>query len=372
MYQKIKPKVLFLAAIGFFIAVAVLLIQIDYIVYLAFTNVFHLFGYQSFLVAILLAVFSGCFMFMLLIERYYANMVIRFLYISTAIWMGIFVYFFISSLAYIAGNLFVYIPNSIGILLFLIAVGVSIYGLIHAKKIVVKSIKVSLPGIEEAWKGKKIVCMSDVHLGPIRGAKFAEKITRISNSLSPDVVFIVGDLFDGAHRPDPLKIAKPFENLSSKSGVFFVTGNHEEFRDPSIFLEAVKKLGINVLSDSMILIDGLQIVGVDYLNSSNKKKFKNVLENIKIDKNKPSILLKHEPKNLDVAEDAGISFQVSGHTHDGQQWPFNYITSLMYKGFGYGLKKHGSMLVYVSSGVGGWGPPLRVGSDYEIVCIELV
>ena len=96
------------------------------------------------------------------------------------------------------------------------------------------------------------------------------------------------------------------------------------------------------------------------------------MNNLKINKDKASILLKHEPKNLKVAEDAGISFQISGHTHKGQQWPFNYLTNLMYKGYGYGLKKHGSMIVYVSSGTGGWGPPLRVGSDYEIVEITFI
>ncbi len=371
MSQKNKQKFLLIAIAGFFMFVAILLLELNTIVFWAFTNIFNIVDYKL-LLSILLAVFSGGFIIMLLVERYFTNMLVRFLYLTTAIWMGIFVYFFISSIIYVTANSFFNIPSIIGILLFLIAIGVSIYGIIHGRKIVVKNIEISLPGLPPEWKGRTIVYMSDLHLGPINGAKFAERITQVSNSLSPDIVFIGGDLYDGSHRPDPYIIAKPLEKLSSKLGTFFVTGNHEEFGDPSIFLLAIQKLGIKVLYDRKVEIDGLQIIGVDYLNASNKKRFKSILENMKIDRNKSSILLKHEPKDLKIAEEAGISLQISGHTHNGQQWPFNYVTKLMYKGFSYGLKHHGSMLVYVSSGIGGWGPPLRVGSDYEIVSIKLV
>jgi predicted MPP superfamily phosphohydrolase len=214
--------------------------------------------------------------------------------------------------------------------------------------------------------------MSDLHLGPIKDVKFAEKITELSNSLSPDLVFVGGDLYDGSHHPDPYILANPLKNLSSRLGKFFITGNHEEFGKPDIFLSAVQKLGIKILQNEMVEIKGLQIIGVDFLNASPKKQFQKILEDLKIDRKKPSILLKHEPKNLAVAEKAGISFQISGHTHNGQQWPFNYLTKIMYKGFSYGLKHHGSMPIYISSGAGGWGPPLRVGSNYEIVEIIFI
>ena len=88
----------------------------------------------------------------------------------------------------------------------------------------------------------------------------------------------------------------------------------------------------------------------------------------------PSILLKHEPRDLDVAQQAGISLQISGHTHKGQQWPFNHLAQRVYKGYAYGLKQYekSAMQVLVSSGVGGWGPPVRVGSDCEIVHITFM
>lgn len=360
-----------LAMICFFAFVSILLAELNIVVYSAFVNIFNIYNYNFFL-SLVLAFFSGGFMVMLLVERYYTSTLVRFFYLLTSIWMGFFVYIFLASVIFIVTSFFFNISNFIGILLLVIAVIISLYGISHGNKIYVKRIDVSIPNIGEQWKGKKAVWMSDLHLGPINGKKFAEKITQISNSLSPDFVFIGGDLYDGSHKPDPYEIAKPLKNLTSRLGVFFVTGNHEEFGNPSIFLSSVQKLGMVILNNSMVNINGLQIVGVDYLSAANKKRFKSILENLKINKNIPSILLKHEPKDLKIAEDAGISLQISGHTHNGQQWPFNYLTKLMYKGYSYGLKKHGSMFVYVSSGVGGWGPPIRVGSDYEIVEITFI
>lgn len=117
-------------------------------------------------------------------------------------------------------------------------------------------------------------------------------------------------------------------------------------------------------------IDGLQIIGVDYYNASDRKQFSEILSKLAIDSARPAILLKHEPKDIDVARDAGISLQISGHTHRGQLWPFEYMATLVYKGFSYGLKSLGTMQVYVSSGVGTWGPPMRVGTDGEIVVFK--
>ncbi|MEI7765168.1 MAG: metallophosphoesterase [bacterium] len=371
MFSKNKKVLLILAMISFFAFVSVLLIELNMIVYSAFVDIFKVNNHRIILDT-LLAFFSGGFMIMLLLERYYTNKAIRFFYLLTSIGMGFFVYFFIASILFISVNFFIKIQNTVGILFFIFAIVISIYGIIHGKKIIVKKIQVSIPNIPDVWKGRKAVWMSDLHLGPINGVRFAEKVTKISNSLSPDLVFIGGDLYDGSHKSDPYKIAKPLENLSSRLGVFFITGNHEEFGSPEIFLASAQKLGINILFNRVVNIEGVQIIGVDYLGSAGKKNFKNILNNLKINKDKPSILLKHEPKDLKVAEEAGISFQISGHTHNGQQWPFNYLTNLMYKGYGYGLKKYGSMIVYVSSGTGGWGPPLRVGSDYEIVEITFI
>ena len=150
----------------------------------------------------------------------------------------------------------------------------------------------------------------------------------------------------------------------------FITGNHEEFRNDKHFLDAIKNVGIRVLNNEMVVVDGLQIIGVDDRDSTNRVKFESVLSALNIDKNKPSILLKHQPFQLDEAANAGISIQISGHTHKAQVFPLNIFTQLIFKGYDYGLKMYDKMIVYTSSGVGTWGPPLRVGSDSEIVVFK--
>jgi predicted MPP superfamily phosphohydrolase len=151
-----------------------------------------------------------------------------------------------------------------------------------------------------------------------------------------------------------------------------VTGNHEEFGAEEAFLRAVRAANIRTLIDEKIEIDGLQIIGVDYHNCAKREDFRAVLTHLAIDHSRPSLLLKHEPKDVQVAADAGISLQLSGHTHRGQMWPLGYIADVIYKGYAYGLKRAGATQVYTSSGVGTWGPPLRVGTDSEIVRITFL
>jgi predicted MPP superfamily phosphohydrolase len=103
------------------------------------------------------------------------------------------------------------------------------------------------------------------------------------------------------------------------------------------------------------------------VHASKKTRFEDILQNLQIDRTLPSILLKHVPSHLDVARKNGITLQLSGHTHRAQMFPFNLFTYLIYRGFDYGLHALGSMQVYTSSGVGTWGPPLRVGTRSEIV-----
>jgi predicted MPP superfamily phosphohydrolase len=115
---------------------------------------------------------------------------------------------------------------------------------------------------------------------------------------------------------------------------------------------------------------GLQLVGVGDRDSIKPVKFQEILNNLKIDKIKPAILLKHQPSQLDIAEEAGISLQISGHTHKAQTFPLNIFTHFIFKGYDYGFHMYKNMAVYTSSGIGTWGPPLRVGSDGEIVVLH--
>jgi predicted MPP superfamily phosphohydrolase len=222
------------------------------------------------------------------------------------------------------------------------------------------------------WKGKKIVFVSDFQLGNIYGSNFAARVAKKIAAVDPYVVLIGGDLYDGVVC-DEEKLVEPLRVLHPVGGTYFVTGNHEYYsRDSARAIAAIRRVGIKILNDEKINIGGIDVIGVDYRSAHKRKDFKNTLERIGIDRAKPNILLKHEPTDLDVAEAAGISFDLSGHTHHGQIFPIMFFTWQMYKGFDYGLKRLGSMQVFTSSGVGTWGPPLRLGTKSEIVVIRFV
>ena len=244
---------------------------------------------------------------------------------------------------------------------------VSIYGIFHNKNIRIVEMQIPLPDLPASWENKKAIWISDLHLGQINGLSFLRKIVEKINTFPHDIIFIGGDLFDGTSAPDINELIAPLKGLSAPEGIYFITGNHEEFGNNEKFISAVKSVGIKVLQDKLINLNGLQLVGVDYSTASNRAQFEKILSGLSIDKNKASILLKHEPKDLDIALQAGISLQISGHTHRAQLWPLGYIADLIYKGFAYGLKAYGKMSVFTSSGAGTWGPPMRVGTNSEIV-----
>jgi len=212
--------------------------------------------------------------------------------------------------------------------------------------------------------------VSDLHLGHVNGAAFSRRVVAKIEQLRPDIVFITGDLFDGT-RVKAEDVVSPFEQLSPRYGAYFVTGNHEEFSDPTNYIDALKGAGIGVLENQKIVVDGLQIVGVNHGDSAKPVRFHSILARADIDQNQASILLSHSPHALSVAERAGVSLQLSGHTHGGQVFPFTWFTRRIFGEHTYGLSRCGELLVYTSSGAGTWGPPMRVGTSPEIVLIRL-
>jgi predicted MPP superfamily phosphohydrolase len=151
--------------------------------------------------------------------------------------------------------------------------------------------------------------------------------------------------------------------------VYFVAGNHEQFGDDSKYLHAIAAAGVRVLSNEKVEVDGLQIIGVPYRNAHDGH-FASVLRGIRLDRDRASILLTHAPDHPEIAEAAGVSLQLSGHTHLGQFVPWSWMARRIYRQFVYGLSRIGKMQVFTSSGAGTWGPPLRLGSNPEIVLLE--
>ncbi len=299
--------------------------------------------------------------------RYY-NILTRFYYRISMLWMGFFAYFCIASGLYVLESAYIGDPKHLfAIIVFGLSVIAGVYGLLHAKNTIVKTVKVSIPN----WKGRKAIWISDLHVGQINGTNYVQKIVDKIKEISPDIVFIGGDLFDGSSLSKIVDSIDPLKELKNVPlGVYFVMGNHESYGRKDLFQNKIREVGVQILTDEMKMIDGVQIVGVDYDTTVKKVEYENVLNKIGIDKNLPSILLKHEPSHIGVAEKAGITLQISGHTHRAQQWPFEYLARLSYKKFTYGLNGIGNMQVYTSSGAGTWGIPMRVGTDSEIVIFE--
>src|SRR4030042_1739010 len=304
----------------------------------------------------------------------YFNLPVRCLYTGAASWLGIFYLFILASILcwvfYGLGKLF-HLPLN-GKILIEILIGLalmaSLYGFINAGVIRMTRISLQLPHLPNPWKGKTAVWVSDTHLGQVRNDGFAQKIATLVQSLHPDIVFIGGDLYDG-EPVDLDKVIEPFSRISVPYGIYFITGNHEEFYDNTPYLEAGRRAGIRVLYNEKVDLDGLQIIGVDYKDSRREEQFRTILQKMGIDRKKPSILLKHVPLHLQVAKEQGISLQLSGHTHQGQVFLFRFITSQVYQGYDYGLNWFGDLLVYTSSGAGTWGPPMRLDTIPEIVVI---
>jgi predicted MPP superfamily phosphohydrolase len=185
----------------------------------------------------------------------------------------------------------------------------------------------------------------------------------------PDAIFIAGDLYDGT-AIDAGRAAEPLNKLKAPHGVYFVAGNHEQFGDDSKYLHAIAAAGVRVLSNEKVEVDGLQILGVPYRNAAQDGRFTSVLQGIHLDRDRASVLLTHAPDHPEIAEAAGVSLQLSGHTHLGQFIPWNWMARRIYRQFVYGLSRIGKMQVFTSSGAGTWGPPLRLGSNPEIVMLE--
>jgi predicted MPP superfamily phosphohydrolase len=208
-----------------------------------------------------------------------------------------------------------------------------------------------------------------VHLGHVNGAALLRRVVTKLQRFKPDIVFLTGDLYDGT-MINAAAAASPWKSFVPNFGAYFVTGNHEEFSDPSRYLEAVRSSGLRVLQNEKVVVDGLQLVGVPDHASSNAVRFRWTLENLAIDRNHVSILLSHSPHALSVPEQAGVSLQLSGHTHGGQVFPFTWFTRRIFGPYTYGLNRFGEMQVYTTTGAGTWGPPMRVGTQPEIVLIE--
>ncbi|MFA6194444.1 MAG: metallophosphoesterase [Patescibacteria group bacterium] len=264
-----------------------------------------------------------------------------------------------------------YIPETY-FKIFFIAAGllISIIGVYRAVAPRVVEYEVKIKDLPDTWNNKVVVQISDIHLGPVyRQNSFYRLLARV-NDLKPEAVFITGDLFDGMES-DFSWLNHPLNLLEAPKGVYYGFGNHDLYLGFDRVISLLKGNKIEILDNRLETIDGLQIIGINYSFDNDFNLEKSILDQSGYSEKLPSILLFHAPKNVPLAKSAGIDLQLSGHTHDGQLWPFNFIAKWAHQGYSYGFFQEGDFNLIVSSGVGSWGPPMRTAARSEIVKIIL-
>jgi len=233
-----------------------------------------------------------------------------------------------------------------------------------------KHVPIRLGKLPRSMEGFKIALVSDIHLGPLLGRSHTERIVRIINSTGADMVAVVGDLVDGSVA-ELGHAAEPLQDLRAKHGSFFVTGNHEYFSGAEQWIEEVTTLGLTVLRNQRVEIDGLDLAGVNDATgggSGDPPDYAKALDGR--DATRPVVLLAHQPVQAQQAARHGVDLQLSGHTHGGQMVPFNLVVRLQQPIIA-GLGTIDGTQVYVTRGAGFWGPPVRFGAPPDISLVEL-
>jgi predicted MPP superfamily phosphohydrolase len=349
------------------------LIAMHFLLYAAFLFFFPALRPYAAVLLISLMLLSVSFPLAWVLDAKVDNEFSRWLYIIAAVWMPVWSYILFALAA--ASGIYLLVPDlpltPIAGTLVGLAIAFNVYGIVNARVIRVTKIEVNLSNLPEYWKNKTAVMASDFHLGHILRQKSAKKIVAAINKLKPDIVFIPGDVFDGIHT-DFKALIESFKELTAPHGVYFCSGNHELYAGMAECEQALLDAGITILENRKINIEGLQILGTAYQMPETEKGLADVLRNLQIDQSRPNVLLKHIPNNIPIVTQAGISLQLSGHSHQGQVWPVSLITKKVWKGFDYGLKNFKALQIYTSSGVGTWGPPVRIFTKAEIVRITFI
>jgi uncharacterized protein len=238
----------------------------------------------------------------------------------------------------------------------------------------VKRVTIALAGFPENLVGFKLVQLSDIHIGPMLGRDWLARVVATVNELEPDAVAITGDLVDGSVRRLKDEVS-PLADLVAKHGTFFVTGNHEYYSGADEWIAELRRLGLTVLRNERQRLggdDGFDIAGVDDWTAFGEGHGPDLAAALADrDEQRPVVLLAHQPRQIHQAVEAGVALQLSGHTHGGQIFPWNFFVRLQQPHVA-GLVRRGDTQLYTSRGTGYWGPPLRVGAPPEITLIELV
>ena len=244
-------------------------------------------------------------------------------------------------------------------------------GWINARYPVTKTISMEIPGTED--RSLRIALMTDLHISSMTSSKWLDRVIDRTNGLSPDLIVMAGDILDGPDGPQLELIAQGLNKLKAPLGIYGSPGNHEYYLGIDKSQRILESAGVTLLRDRALLVDGsLWVLGREDVQASRMGLSRSPLKKIMPQGKEPVVVLDHTPivRALDEASSEGASLVLSGHTHRGQIFPFQFITSMIYP-LDWGLGKFGGSYVYVSCGVGTWGPPIRTSSRPEIVAIDI-
>ena len=320
-------------------------------------------------------------------ERAASSVVSEWVYRVGAFWLAFMFYFLISllliDLVRVANHFFHFLPDFsttgklyLGYAVIGIVSTVVLGGYINALTTRIKEIPLTIHKTVTGNPELKILMASDLHLGALIGEKQEMKLVRIINEQKPDLVLLCGDLVDGDIGPVLRKnLGKHIQEIRTPLGVYAIPGNHEYIGGIRNTLPYLQSINIKVLRDEVVTLpNGIQLVGRDDRDSrrmgeaNNPHDLKELTK--ELDHTKPIIVMNHQPFHLEEAVEVGTDLHLSGHTHDAQMWPFNYITETIFE-VSWGLKQKGNTTCYVSSGFGSWGPPVRIGNTPEVVVFKI-
>ena len=364
-------------------------------IYYSCNSYLYLKGYQAFPVlrerrftyALIFFALASVFLFAKFLETRHSSVITDSLNIIGGFWLAFMLYgfllFLISDIIFIVLKL----TGTIGIesisicrkwsfiavagMLFMLITA----GFINALIPVVKKYDVTINKPAGEIKTLKIAAASDIHLGSVIRKRSLRKLSSILEKEKPDLILLLGDIVDG--EIDPVlrgDLLKYFDPPESKYGLYAIAGNHEYIGGGNRTIPYIESRGIRVLKDEVITLpDGIQLIGridkdAGRFYGKPRLSLTKLIE--QTDTVKPIILLDHQPVNIDESVKNGIDLQLSGHTHNGQIFPLNYITKMVYE-LSYGHLKKGDTNIIVTSGYGLWGPRVRIGSRSEVLIVNV-
>ncbi|MGE0174954.1 MAG: metallophosphoesterase [Oligoflexales bacterium] len=248
----------------------------------------------------------------------------------------------------------------------------------------IRHVKIAFPNLDSALVGLRIVQISDLHAGLTIGKRYVQKVVYTANTLNADIIALTGDLLDGGVAKIKSLVA-PLGQLTPLRRSYVVLGNHEYYSGSEPWIAEFRALGLKTLLNENEIIDhhGVSMLIGGVLDPAavrfNPQQEPRPDLAARITPTMPRdnaprfrLLLAHNPKIAPLAAKAGFDLQLSGHTHAGQFFPWNLVVKMVHRPHVAGLSRQGDMLVYVSSGTGSWGPPIRFGTKTELTLLELV